>query len=174
LLGAERDAAVRQSTWLDRARYRPQQWSTMAHWKTYGAEEGGRWLGFARVKSLDGVPPDILMVPLTGHTYGHAGVAVRGPDGWLLLAGDAYFYREEMNVEAPRCTPGLRFYQWMMEKDRRERLANQDRLRELKRAHGSEVAIVCSHDVEEFRRQSGRNADLPAPRRQASPAGGDV
>ena len=37
--------------------------------------------------------------------------------GWLLLAGDAYFYHDEMDPESPRCTPGMRFYQRMMEKN---------------------------------------------------------
>ena len=39
------------------------------------------------------------MVPLPGHTLGHAGVAIDTPDGWLLNAGDAYFYRHEMDPE---------------------------------------------------------------------------
>ena len=45
------------------------------------------------------------MVPLPGHTPGHAGVAIDTPEGWLLHAGDAYFYRHEMD-RRPRCTPG--------------------------------------------------------------------
>ena len=39
--------------------------------------------------------------------YAHAGVAVdKAAEQWLLLARDAYFYRDEMNVAAPWCTPG--------------------------------------------------------------------
>src|SRR5690606_15327532 len=117
LMALERDAAFARETMLDRLRYRPQQWSTSGNWRGYTAG-GERWFGFESVRDLDGVPPEILLVPLPGHTFGHAGVAVRGRRGWMLLAGDAYFFRGEMDAERPWCTPGLRLYQWMMEKDR--------------------------------------------------------
>ncbi|CCJ83108.1 FIG00553447: hypothetical protein [Cronobacter dublinensis 1210] len=48
----------------------------------------------------------------------------------MLHGGDAWFYRDEMAVDS-HCTPGLRFYQWMMQKDKSARLANQKRLRNL-------------------------------------------
>jgi hypothetical protein len=44
----------------------------------------------------------------------------------------------------------------MMEKDRRLRLLNQRRLRELVLDHGSEVTVFCGHDVREFERLAGR------------------
>jgi hypothetical protein len=76
--------------------------------------------------------------------------------GWVLNAGDAYFYREEMDPTHPRCTPGLRGYQRMMEVDRKSRLHNQERLRELKRNEGSRVTIFCSHDAVELAALQGR------------------
>lgn len=151
MLASERQTAEAQRTLLDRMRYRPQQWSTRANWITYPALSGDKWYGFECVCELAGVPPEILLVPLTGHTLGHAGVAVERTGGsWILQAGDAYFYHAEMDLEQPRCTPGLRFYQWMMEQDRRARLQNQRRLRELKRNHPKAVRIMSSHDVLEF------------------------
>src|SRR5690242_13348095 len=72
----EGEDAVRQQSWLDRQRYRPQQWSSYARWRGYDAD-GEHWFGFPAVRNLAGVPPEILMVPLVGHTLGHAGVAVR-------------------------------------------------------------------------------------------------
>jgi glyoxylase-like metal-dependent hydrolase (beta-lactamase superfamily II) len=162
LLAAERDSAVARRTPLDRMRYRPQQWSSRERWLSYVYGAGERWFGFERVRKLEGVPPEILMIPLVGHTIGHAGIAVQGDDGWLLLAGDAYFFHREMDAAHPWCTPGLRFYQWMMEKNRGDRLANQQRLRELVFRHGDEVTVVCSHDPVEFERSSGRWPGLPA------------
>jgi glyoxylase-like metal-dependent hydrolase (beta-lactamase superfamily II) len=156
LLARERDHAFAQKTWLDRQRFRPQQWGTRDQWRVYEPGEGTPWFGFDSVRELDGVPPEILMVPLIGHTFGHAGIAVKRDDRWMLNAGDAYFFQAEMDLERPRCTPGLRFYQWMMEKDRAARLWNQERLRELKRAHSPEVELFCSHDVNEFERLAGR------------------
>jgi glyoxylase-like metal-dependent hydrolase (beta-lactamase superfamily II) len=169
MLAVERNYAFLQKTWLDRQRFRPQQWSTKDQWRTYASSAGERWFGFERVRELDGVGPDIAMIPLVGHTHGHAGVAVKRPNGWLLQAGDAYFYHQEMDLERPRCTPGLRFYQWMMEKDRAWRLQNQMRLREAKREFGGALSICCGHDSREFERLSGRAAEIPAAPREAWP-----
>ena len=162
MMQAERDYALLQKTWLDRQRYRPQQWGTKQSWEVYHPSEGSAWYGFGRVHSLNGIPDDIALIPLIGHTFGHAGVAVRNEAGkWLFHTGDAYFFHEEMNLDHPHCTPGLQFYQVMMEKDHEARVWNQERLRELRRAHGSEVEIFCSHDVVEFERISGRSAEVP-------------
>ncbi|MBY4896846.1 MBL fold metallo-hydrolase [Cupriavidus sp. AU9028] len=162
LMAAERDYAVLQRTWLDRQRFRPQQWSTAQTWRCYEPAGGERWFGFQRVRQLDGLPPEIAMIPLPGHTFGHAGIAVQGENGWLLQAGDAYFYREEMHAQRPHCTPGLRFYQWMMEKDRAARLATQQNLRALKQDQAHQLTVCCGHDPVEFEQLSGRSARLPA------------
>ena len=66
------------------------------------------------MRTLVGVPEDIVLIPLIGHTLGHAGVSVRSGARWLFQAGDAYFFHGEMNVDAPHCTPGHAFYQRMM------------------------------------------------------------
>lgn len=162
LLEPERVSAMRQSTWLDRQRYRPQQWGTGGQWRGYSPGDGEPWYGLVRVRPLDGVPEDIALVPLFGHTLGHAGVAVKVEGRWLLQAGDAYFFYAEMDPEHPHCTPGLAFYQRMMEKDRRARLQNQDRLRRLRRDWASEITLFCAHDVVEFERLARRPAALPA------------
>jgi glyoxylase-like metal-dependent hydrolase (beta-lactamase superfamily II) len=136
---------------VPRNRYRPSQLDEVKNWRRYSGQ-GEAWFGFDTVRDLEGLPPEILMVPLPGHTWGHAGVAVRGPDGWLLHAGDAYFYRGEMREAKRRCTPGLRAYQTLMETDRQLRLGNQERLRKLSVEHKSEVRVFCAHDVVELER----------------------
>ncbi|MEA9860225.1 MBL fold metallo-hydrolase [Xanthomonas campestris pv. raphani] len=168
LMTRECDAALAQHTWMDRQRFRPQQWSTRGQWRTYDSTSGAAWMGLECVHDLQGLPPEILLVPLPGHTFGHAAVAVRTPERWLLLAGDAYFYHREMDPQ-PYCTPGLRFYQWMLEKDRTARLHNQQRLRALRQQHGAEVEVFCSHDVVEFERVAGLPARLPAGALQHAP-----
>jgi glyoxylase-like metal-dependent hydrolase (beta-lactamase superfamily II) len=162
LLRRERDDAIDQRTWMDRQRFRPQQWMHRDLWRTYVATNGEHWFGFERVQPLDGVRDDVLLVPLPGHTHGHCGIAVRRDEGWLFLAADAYFHEREMDRRQPYCTPGLRFYQWMLEKDRTARLTNQLRLRALAAEHDGEVEVFCSHDVAEFERLAGRPAGLPA------------
>jgi glyoxylase-like metal-dependent hydrolase (beta-lactamase superfamily II) len=162
LMQIERDYAVEQKTWLDRQRFRPQQWASQPRWEVYSPEQGGQWFGFERVQQLRGLSPEIVMVPLPGHTFGHAGVAVHSDGRWLFQTGDAYFYHEEMNPVHPRCTPGLRMYQNLLEKDRKARLGNQQRLRELRRDHLREVEVFCAHDTLEFQRLSRRSAKVPA------------
>ncbi|HXH31297.1 MAG TPA: MBL fold metallo-hydrolase [Bacteriovoracaceae bacterium] len=161
MLRSERDSALMQKTWLDRQRYRPQQWSTKNNWQVYDPGEGDTWFGFGKVQTLNGLPPEIALIPLIGHTLGHAGVAVNTGKQWLFNTGDAYFHHGEMNVEKPCCTPGLMFYQNMMDKDHKSRVWNQERLRDLKKSHSSEVEIFCSHDVLEFERLAGRSAQIP-------------
>lgn len=161
MLQQERDYALKQKTWLDRQRFRPQQWGSQQRWKVYRPHNGEKWYGFEAVRDLDGLPPEILMVPLPGHTFGHAGIAIRTLRQWLLQAGDAYFYHEEMNLANPWCTPGLRFYQTMMEKDRNARLTNQYRLRQLRHEHRTEVELFCSHDPVEFEHLTGQSLHSP-------------
>lgn len=132
-----------------RERYRPMQVDQVRRWISYDPS-GDRWYGFNAVRQLEGLPPEILLIPLRGHTFGHAGVAVDADGGWMLHAGDAYFYRGEMRSPERRCTPGLRFYQNLMEVDREARLDNQRRLRELSCDRAAGVRMICAHDVVEY------------------------
>lgn len=148
VLQPEAEAAEHRSGFIRSRRYRPEQWDEVGDWSFY--DRGGeRWFGFDAVRGLVGLPPEILMIPLPGHSAGHAGVAIDTPEGWLLNAGDAYFYRREMDAE-PTCTPGLAAYQRLMEEDRPTRLHNQERLRALANDRRSNVRIFCSHDPVEL------------------------
>ncbi len=149
LMSPELRAAEERRGMIGRRRYRPQQWDQVRHWQRY--ESGGEpWLGFACVRDLKGLPPEVLLIPLIGHTWGHASVAIQQGDGWLLHAGDAYFHQKETDLARPGCPPGLRAYQRMMEVDRTKRLANQERLHALKERSGDRVQIHCAHDAAEF------------------------
>ena len=151
------DATGARAGIVARNRWRARQLDGVQHWRRYGAR-GERWFGFDAVRDLDGLPPEILLVPLPGHTWGHTGVAVRRDDGrWLLHAGDAYFYRGEMRAGHRRCTPGLRAYQRLMEVDRTARMANQVRLRALSIERRDALTVTCTHDPVELERcQTGR------------------
>lgn len=71
----ERATAGDRRGLIRRHRYLPAQWDGLADWREY--DEGGEpWFGFPAVRALNGLPPEILMVPLAGHTPGHAGIAV--------------------------------------------------------------------------------------------------
>lgn len=151
LFAREELQASAQRTWLDRQRFRPAQWSTRPRWVTYSPSDGGEaWLGLQAVRPIPDAPY-VALIPLPGHTLGHAGIAFRDDHrGWMLLAGDAYFFHGEMDPRRYRCPPGLRLFQWLVDTRRDLRLANQACLRELVRGYSSEVTIFCSHDQTEF------------------------
>lgn len=92
LLNSEYAAAIAPTTFKDRYRYRASHWEHGPSWVLYKVQ-GERWFGFECVRQMQGLPPEILLVPLEGHTRGHAGVAVYSQGSWLLHAGDAYYFR---------------------------------------------------------------------------------
>jgi glyoxylase-like metal-dependent hydrolase (beta-lactamase superfamily II) len=154
----ERDAALSRSTAGERRRYRPHHWAHGPTWATYSGTDGDAWFGFDAVRQLAGLPPEILLIPLAGHTRGHCAVAVDTGAGWLLHAGDAYFFHDETDPTRPRCTPGLRAFQALVQIDGPARRANQARLRELRAAHDDSVGIFSAHDHVELARY-GRAAE---------------
>ncbi|MEU4738881.1 MBL fold metallo-hydrolase [Actinosynnema sp. NPDC023658] len=131
----------------DRVRYPDGQWRHGPKWVPHETT-GETWFGFSGVRE---VRPDVLLVPLFGHTHGHTGVAVRDGDRWLLHAGDSYFFHGEM-ATPPHCPPALTFMQKRMQVASGLRLANQDRLRELVRDHGASVDVFNAHDATLLRR----------------------
>ena len=155
VLQTEMEAARAARGFLGARRYRHRQWDDVRDWAFYQAH-GEAWYGFEAVRQLSGLRPEILMLPLAGHTPGHAGVAIDTGAGWLLHAGDAYFYHGEVGQPHRDCPPGLRFYQTMMEVDRRERLRNQRRLRDLSLSYADQVTLFCSHDATDLQRMQRR------------------
>jgi glyoxylase-like metal-dependent hydrolase (beta-lactamase superfamily II) len=119
---------------------------------------GERWFGLEAVRAIDDTDAEVLLVPLTGHTRGHCGVAVKHADRWMIHCGDAYFFEGEVETPA-RCPIGLMAFQSLLQINGEQRLRNQRRLRELKAQHGAEVDLFCAHDPSELRRY-GEGADL--------------
>jgi glyoxylase-like metal-dependent hydrolase (beta-lactamase superfamily II) len=119
-------------------------WAHRTLFRTY-AETGEPWFGFGAVHPLQGLPDEVLLVPLIGHTRGHSGVAVRADVGWLLHAGDAFFDRREVHGPRRRCAPGVWAFEAMVTTDRAQRVANQARLRALVARH-ADVTVVNAHD----------------------------
>jgi glyoxylase-like metal-dependent hydrolase (beta-lactamase superfamily II) len=149
-------AAMERSTRLERQRYRPVQWSHSPAWVMH--DPGGEpWFGFDCVRDLPGLPPEILMVPLAGHSRGHSGIAVETESGWLLHAGDAYFHHGEMDPDARRCPAGLDLFQRIVEIDGVARRKNQERLRQLARDNRGEVHVFSAHDPLELERMRQRS-----------------
>lgn len=148
LMEAEHRAATERPTRAERERYRPVQWAHGPTFETY-APAGEPWHGFPCVRGLRGLPPEILLVPLSGHSRGHAGVAVESDHGWLLHAGDAYFHEGQMKRD-PRCPSLLTLFQNAVAIDRGAMRANQARLRELANDPSAGVRVFSAHDPREL------------------------
>ncbi len=157
LTARELEAAMHPSL-RERPRYVAAHWTHGPRWVEHGAG-GEQWFGFEGVRILPGSDEQILLIPLAGHTHGHTGVALKGPEGWLLHCGDAYFHHGEV-ATPPHCPPALSAFIALNEIDRATRRANLERLRELAARHGEEVQLICSHDASYLK---GATADAPQP-----------
>lgn len=145
VLAAELEAAEREAP---SRRYRPAHWSHGPNWVTYPSTPDSRWFGFGAIQPK-GLPPEIQLIPLGGHTVGHTGIAVHDGDRWLLHCGDAYYYHRELHP-TPEPHPLMDIVQTDAEVDHDSRLDTQSRLRALVRTHGDEVTTYSAHDPWEF------------------------
>jgi glyoxylase-like metal-dependent hydrolase (beta-lactamase superfamily II) len=114
-----------------------------------------QWFGFDAMRLLPGLSPEILLVPLPGHTRGHCGVAIATESGWLFHCGDAAspFHSET----DPHCLADAShtlnmlpagFVRWVIG-------PQVPRLRQLLREHGDAVELISSHDIYSFKRIQG-------------------
>lgn len=150
--GAEHAAAIDPSL-RERVRYPPCHFEHGPRWRIHQTGRGGdEWFGFESIRVLEGVEPEILLIPLAGHSAGHTAVAVRDGAGWMLHCGDAYFNRSEI-ATPPSVAAGIGVFERLLAADNRTRLANQERLRELAATHGDEVRLFCAHDQVELERE---------------------
>lgn len=144
---AELDAATSGRVPL---RYRAADFAHGPAWSPIDAG-GDTWRGLSCVRDLPGLPPEILVLPLPGHSAGHQAVVVRLDGGQHLVhAGDAYFHREDL-ANGRRTPPLLRLFQELVQVDRAARLANLGRLRELAVQPG--VRVHSAHDPSELLRE---------------------
>jgi glyoxylase-like metal-dependent hydrolase (beta-lactamase superfamily II) len=153
----EHAAAVTDPDLLDRTRYRPQQ---LEHGPRFVLHEGR---GDEWRYGLTGheVLPGVVLVPMPGHSRGHAAVAVETPDGVVVHAGDAVFDASHVSDHSPhgqRLAPvrTLRAFEQTVGRDRARIRANHRELRRL--ASLPDVLVVPAHD----RRITDELVDGPA------------
>lgn len=145
---ADEHRAITEPVGVEKVRYRPMRMNEPVNWASH-AVDGERWMGFDAVRALPGVDPEVLMLPLPGHSRGHVAVAVRTSERWLVHAGDAYFHHGQMQ-EPPHIPPGLGLFQRLVDHDTPARIANQERLRQLSLTHRGEAQVFCAHDPVEL------------------------
>jgi glyoxylase-like metal-dependent hydrolase (beta-lactamase superfamily II) len=134
-----------------RLRYRPLQWSAHENWREHHSQSGEAWFGFEAVRDIPGLPPELLIIPLPGHSAGHLGVAVDGPNGWLFHVGDAFYHPNQLSGGGPR---GLRWLSKAVDYDLPTAEHNRTRLAELMRER-PELEVFCAHDTEALERLKG-------------------
>ena len=131
------------------SRYVQAQFKATENWVLYD-EPGEEWFGFESVQPIEGLLSDLVIIPLTGHTPGHAGIAVRQDNGWLLHCGDAYFHRDTVHSDHGKAPFLLRMVEAVNQTNAPERIANQLRLRGLVQSHRADIQVFCAHDAVEY------------------------
>lgn len=149
----EHDAAMRPDSLSERLRYRPVQFEHGVDWVRHQTI-GERWYGFSGVRLVIDREAEILLVPLLGHSRGHAGVAVHDGDGWQLHCGDAYFNRREICTHHRVGPLGLALVRNAAAVDNTVRRRNVARLRTLHQ-QARDVRLFSAHDPVELDRAQG-------------------
>src|SRR5579863_2157824 len=146
----EKDAALVRASFKGKVRYRPPQLAHGPAWETYDAL-GEPWKGVPAARQLEGLPPEILALPMHGHSRGHAAIAVDTGRGWLVHAGDAYFHRSVLEHGDASATPwALRWIERFIAVDYRSVRRNHAILAEL--AKRDDVTVFSAHDPVEYER----------------------
>lgn len=158
VLAAELEAASCPGSFAERERYRKMQFVHGPVWVTYDSTSPDKWFGLECIRGLDGLPDEIALVPLPGHTKGHCGVAVNTGSGWLLHCGDTFYVKAELIKGAP-VPPGIRLFRRVAHLDHADAMRQLERLADALGAHGGEITVIASHDPLEYERLKGLRTD---------------
>ncbi len=136
-------AMSRPSLW-EKLRYAPAQWE---HQPQIVAHSSGTttWRGFDGACQLTDIGADIWLIPLAGHSRGHAAVAVADESGWILHAGDAFYHHGTLDGLSKASLP-LRAQEAAFAYDRQLLKENQNQLRKLAEQHDPTLRIINAHD----------------------------
>jgi glyoxylase-like metal-dependent hydrolase (beta-lactamase superfamily II) len=146
----EKDTAPVRARFMEKQRYHPIQWAHGPRWETYESL-GEPWKGMPAVRQLRGLPPELLALPMPGHSPGHAAIAVDTGHGWLVHAGDAYFHRSVTERGDASGTPWvLRCVERLIASDYESVRANHALLEKL--AKRDDVTVFSAHDPIEYDR----------------------
>nr|WP_238161158.1 MBL fold metallo-hydrolase [Kribbella antibiotica] len=137
----EARAAVHSPSWQERQRYQSAQWAHGPRLVEHPVG-GDTWNGFTGAHEI---LPGVVLIPLPGHTRGHAAVAV--DNGRLLHAGDSFFHRG--TLERKPIPWSLRLNERAVAFDAARVRSNHARLAELHQA-GSGTTVFCAHDPVQF------------------------
>jgi glyoxylase-like metal-dependent hydrolase (beta-lactamase superfamily II) len=146
ILEQEWQAAFGDKSLFEMTRYLPEQFRHGPIWERYRVA-GDKWNGFEAVRQLTGLPPEILLIPLPGHTRGHAGVVVDTGTSKEFFVGDAYMHRNQLLRKSPPAYIPL--YNKLIQTDLKAFELNLERLSDLQDQNDN-IEIYCSHDTSEY------------------------
>ncbi|MEG1854861.1 MAG: MBL fold metallo-hydrolase [Acinetobacter sp.] len=135
----------------DKFRFRFNQFSHKPKWKIYQHPDS-QWFdldAFSLEKSLG---LNIFIIPLTGHTRGHVGIAIpKNNDQWLLHCGDAYYHHSQLET-IENMPIGLKIFEASVQTLKNERIKSLNQLKALKKNHTEQIEFFCAHDPVELER----------------------
>lgn len=138
----------------ERLRYRRPHVEAITSFQTYDGT-GEELLGLPTAHPILGVE-DVWLVPMPGHSIGHAGVAVRTSNrGWLFHAGDSFYHRAALSPSrsAPISHAAiLGAIELTMASIPAKVRANHQQLRKLAHDPSQRVSVFCAHDAVLFDR----------------------
>ncbi len=138
-------AALHPRSRRDDLRYRQAHFAHGPRWVHYQFQKD-RWFDLPCIGGLAGLPEQIRLISLPGHTAGHCGVAIETDSGWLLHAGDSYIHHRQRHPGRSRAPVRLRMFQWLIADDRAKMSRSQQQIKALP----EEVRVFCTHDRVEF------------------------
>ena len=147
---AEALGAVHAPSAREKIRYRRQQWAHGPKLVEHNPA-GEPWRGFGAAQTLDAIDPGLVLIPMPGHTRGHAAVAVDAGHRWILHCGDAFYHRGTIDGHT-RVPAVLRAQEVLTTFDRKQLRANRERLAELYARQEPDLLIVCAHDPDLYAR----------------------
>lgn len=129
--------------------YATKQFKFAPRWRVHNVT-GEKWNGFDCVSAFEPALQDILLVPLHGHSTGHAGIFIPSTTGDLFHCGDAYFDHHTISSSYQDVPFGIKIFQKFADYNTASRIRNQIRLTQLFTDKKAEMQFICSHDINEF------------------------
>ncbi|MBU0991426.1 MAG: MBL fold metallo-hydrolase [Proteobacteria bacterium] len=149
VLKQEYDAAMHPENYRERERYRKCHFAHQPKWILHEKISDEKWFGLECIRGEGGLPEDIVIVPLTGHTKGHCGVAIKMDESWFFHAGDTYYYDKQM-ANPIDCTIGFKLFEYLAHMDKKEAIKKKNRLWDVIDKNRDQITICCTHDPTEF------------------------
>lgn len=149
IFAAELEACLhprRPSEWYA---YPPEHREHGPKWQAHTLQ-GDKWFGMNCTPPIQVGETKIVMVPFTGHTRGHCGVALRMGDQWLLHCGDVYGYYRQADPVQPYDHPSGRLMEWLVTTGFKMPRRHWFSIRKLRKTHGDQIQAFCGHDTHEF------------------------